>query len=597
MISGMGIRVGHVPAIDGLRAVAVLAVIAYHAGLPVPGGFVGVDVFFVISGYLITRLLHDELQQSGRIDFIDFYARRARRILPAIAVVIVATLGLGAILLPPLEAMQAGKAAAASFAFAANIHFAMAPTGYFDGDIHGNPLLHLWSLGVEEQFYLAWPLILLMARRRPFLVLSLLAAASFVLAEWLVASGRDQVAFFHTPFRAWELAIGGLLAIRRPRVPGWVGYLGVVVVVAACGIGFRHFPGAGAVPAVLGAAMVIAAAGAGQRIRMLEVQPMVWVGLVSYSLYLWHWPVMVLGGGMPAWSKLVLTFLLAAGSYYFVERPFRQGWRVSARATVAVAAAAVVVGLSGSVATARHYEAIEDQGNQLFRAVADARLPLPAGCDEWYHSDTVKPCVFGPDSAARTAVLAGDSVAAQWFGAFRSIFEDAGWRFIVVTKSSCPMVDSPTFLKAIDRTYTECQVWRSRFLDWVDLERPDLVIISSSNAYGFSGEQWQEGSRSVLERLAGAGGRVVLLRSPPILSPGGNDPLDEVHRWQSEAAGGLSSVRVVDMNPLICPAGNCPRQVNGITTYRDRRHLTPVFVESLAPALLEKIGVEPLPGG
>lgn len=577
------------PAIDGLRAIAVLAVVGYHAGLPIAAGYVGVDVFFVISGYLITRLLHEELQATGRIDFTSFYARRARRILPAVVAVIVVTLALAAALLPPLEAMQTGKAAAAAFAFAANVYFGLAPNGYFDGDAQNNPLLHLWSLGVEEQFYLAWPLALLLARRRPALVLWIIAAASFVTAEWLIQAGRGQAAFFQAPPRAWELAVGGLIAIHRPRVPAWFGPVGLVVVLAACALDLPRFPGSGAIPAVLGSAMVVAAVAAGHRLPVLEVRPMVLVGLASYSLYLWHWPVMVLGSGMPTWSKLALAFLLAAGSYRFIEQPFRKRWIFGPKPTVAMASAAVVAGLVGGLATVRHFAEIEDYGNQVFRAVAQARAPSAGDCDDWYHADTLKPCVYGPDGAGRTAVIVGDSVALQWFGPVHGIFDRPGWRLVAHTKSGCPMVDAPVPLKRMDREYTECGTWRRRLLDWIDEEKPDVVIVSSSNGYELSGAQWLEGTRSVVRRLANASGSVVLIRSTPYLVPGSSRPYDDVAAWQREATRDIRNVRFVDMNPYVCPGGTCRRQVDGVAVFRDNRHLTPVFAESLSATLLEQM--------
>lgn len=588
----MGTRNGYVPAIDGLRAIAVLAVVAYHAGLPVPAGYVGVDVFFVISGYLITRLLHDELRAKGRIDFLDFYARRARRILPALVAVIVVTLAAASAMLPPLEMLQTAKAASASFVFAANVYFGLAPTGYFDGDAHNNPLLHLWSIGVEEQFYLVWPLALLLARRRPALALWVIACTSFLAAEVLIRTGLDQAAFFHTPARAWELAVGGLIAIHRPRVPRWTGPVGAAVVILACAIGLPHFPGTGALPAVAGAAMVIAAAASGHRMPWLEVRPMVWVGLASYSLYLWHWPVMVLGAALPTWVLIAVSIAAASISYRFIEQPFRRRWRRPPLETTTVAAAVVsALALSALLITQRAPGPVTTATSPV---PTTSVLPIYSmGCDDWYHSAAVNPCMFGPPDAARTAVMLGDSVALQWFPAVRQLFDKPGWRLVVLTKSACPMVDEPFYYERIGGIFTKCAQWRDDALDWIHDRSPDVVVLGSANNYGFSEAQLRRGTRSVLSRLSKSAGHVVLIRSTPLLTPGGQDSFEEVFLTEKDVAAEFPNVEAVDMNQHVCPGNDCGQNDARTTAYRDNRHISPSFAEALYPTLAQKLGFEP----
>jgi peptidoglycan/LPS O-acetylase OafA/YrhL len=346
----------HLPAIDGLRAIAVLAVVAYHAGLPVPAGFVGVDVFFVISGYVITRMLAAEHAQTGRIDFAAFYARRVRRILPALVIVVAATLAGAAMLLSADQQMAVNRSAMASMAFAANVHFQAVTGGYWDANAEQMPLLHLWSLAVEEQFYFVWPLllvVLLRLRRGPWMLAGL-GAASFALAQhW----GDTEVAFYQMPFRFWELAAGGLIALSPQRSRPIAAYAGLAFLAIAVLVKLPDFPGTGAVPAVLGAALVLHAAHGGLRIATIELRPVRYVGLISYSLYLWHWPLLALAKAYsmdppPLWANLLLcgaAFILAALSYRFVETPFRRNRAPSFKAIgVGLAACLALAGCSGA---------------------------------------------------------------------------------------------------------------------------------------------------------------------------------------------------------------------------------------------------------
>lgn len=572
------------PEIDGLRAIAVLAVVAYHAGFGPPAGFVGVDIFFVISGYLITLMLHQEATGSGRIDLVDFYARRARRILPALLLVIVATLAASAALLPPAELRQAVQAGAAAFAFSANVFFATAANGYFDPETHANPLLHLWSIGVEEQFYLAWPLIVLLARRRPALVFGLIAVASFVAAQWLLASGHDRAAFYQTPLRAWELAAGGLIAVGRIPARPWMPALGLVILAAACAVPLAPFPGTGALPAVVGAGMVIAGVHGGQRNALLSSRPMVAVGLMSYSLYLWHWPIIVLGEAMPAWLQVTASLAAAGLSYWLIERPFRRRLVFRARPTVVTAAGGLVALCSIVFVAVGRIDTPSMTAEQL-AAVRDRLTPIyKMGCDDWYESARLKPCMFGSSNAQHTAVLIGDSVVMQWFPAVRYAFDRPGWRLVVLTKSSCPMVDAPFYYKPAGGIYTTCATWRTSVVRWVAANRPDVVITGSANDYAFSGAEWLAGTRAVMAKIAESSGQLLLVRSTPLLRPGGQATFDDVHRLEAQALNGIGNAATVDLNPTVCPMGACKKRA-----YRDRRHLAPEFTVSLAEEFAARI--------
>jgi peptidoglycan/LPS O-acetylase OafA/YrhL len=347
------------PDVEGLRAVAIVAVVGYHVGLPgFGGGFVGVDVFFVISGFLITGLLVAEVDRHGGVSLARFWARRARRLLPAATLVLAVVSLLSWFALPRLDHRSVGLDVVASALYVSNVRFAAQATDYLASDAAPSPVLHFWSLGVEEQFYVVWPLLVLavalLARRRTAdgvrrqhlaLVLAALGAASFVLSLWLTARAQPW-AFFGMPTRAWEFALGGLLAIGATRVlalpaslrraAGWVG--GAVLLASVVLVdGDRPYPGTQALWPVLGTAALILAgasgadrAAAGSISGPLMAWPMRALGRLSYSWYLWHWPALVLATAvwrdLPTPVLLVVALLMlvpAALSYRFVEQPLR----------------------------------------------------------------------------------------------------------------------------------------------------------------------------------------------------------------------------------------------------------------------------------
>jgi peptidoglycan/LPS O-acetylase OafA/YrhL len=327
--------------IDGLRAVAVLAIIAYHAGAVwMPGGFAGVDVFFVISGFAITRLLLAEHAAEGRISPLRFWARRARRILPALFVVLAVSSALAWALMLPLALESHSHLLAYAALFAANIALAEGP-GYFSASAQMQPLLHLWSLGVGAQFYIAFPVLAAaVLARAPHIfpaLLALLLALSFGAAVLGVAQAPEP-AFFLPQMRAWQVLTGALIAAGvaprlPPRAQALAGVLGAMIL-AACfawlpgGAGFPGFP---ALAPVAGAALILLSEGRGPVGALLSLRAAVWVGLISYALYLWHWPLLVFarimfGGaeGAPVALPLIAAIALAWLSWRFVERPFRR---------------------------------------------------------------------------------------------------------------------------------------------------------------------------------------------------------------------------------------------------------------------------------
>ena len=331
------------PEVDGLRALAVIPVLLFHAGLGTPGGFMGVDIFFVISGYLITTLIVRDLQ-LGSFQMRAFWERRIRRILPAAAVMVIATLIAGAIILLPESFESLGKSALAQSLMISNFYF-WQQDGYFAGPSDYEALLHTWSLAVEEQFYLVLPLLLVFLNRksprRIAFILSLIFLASLI---WSFFGPYlyPMATFYLLPARAWELLLGSLIAILAIKIPGgrlgasFLSLLGIALMVypMLTYLPSTPFPGIAAIPPCLGAALFILASRDHKTLagQLLALPPFVFIGKISYSLYLWHWPLLVFGRHLsihetPLETRLLLlaaSFLLAILSWRFVETPFRK---------------------------------------------------------------------------------------------------------------------------------------------------------------------------------------------------------------------------------------------------------------------------------
>ncbi|WP_160097053.1 acyltransferase family protein [Rhodococcus sp. T7] len=561
--------------IEGLRAVAVLAVVFFHAGVPgIDGGFAGVDIFFVVSGFLITGVLWRDVAATGRVGLAEFYGARARRLLPAGCVVLVATAVGAALLLPPLQARAVLGDGIASALYVGNYRLALHGTDYLAADTPPSPFQHYWSLGVEEQFYLLWPALIIgvawLVRRRtrrrgpdhapsttPYLVvLALVATVSFALSlDW--TRTLPPWAFFSLPARAWELAAGGLVALsvrhwRRlpPVVAAAAGWAGLALIVFAClRLGEKTpYPGTAALLPVLGTVLVIGAGCATPRLgvgRGLSLPPMRAVGQVSYSWYLWHWPVLllapiVLGRSLDLTDRLAMVMVsagLAGLTLALVENPVRfaaplrrsasrslvLGGAVTAVAVCAAlvllvarpvpvghgaAAAALTVTApveSATPAVDPRDAAVHDMTAQVQAAVAesaglqavpsnlspplaDAPADKPAvfvnGCVRSWLEVGQDECASGDVTSATTVALVGDSHAAMWAPAFETAAEQNHWRLETMGKVTCPLLDLPLTSPYLGREYSECEQWRGEILDRLRTERPRLVVLNMSRRYG-----------------------------------------------------------------------------------------------------------------
>jgi peptidoglycan/LPS O-acetylase OafA/YrhL len=685
--------------VQGLRAIAVLTVIASHANVPfLPGGFVGVDVFFVISGFLISQLLFREVEKSGRLSIPGFYARRARRILPAATLVTVATIVATAIWLSAIDLVEVVKDALWAVFFAANIHFAAVGTDYFAQEEPPSPLQHYWSLSVEEQFYLVWPALLLVlvliARRRALprrLVFGVLAALTLASFVWSVVSTQSDplAAYFSTLARAWELGLGALTALVATAVAArWSGLVrglvctaGLVLIAIAC-VAYSDqtpFPGWQAAVPVVGSALVLLAGAGGQSsqpapIRALGVLPMRTVGDWSYSLYLWHWPVLIiaerkLGHGLGFWRTLVcvaVVFVLSALTFRYVEQPFRSPMRFPVRRALALYPAAVAIVVAGavgghyyseyssgalgdnpaisltnfgvkdpskydldkdktialvqaSVIAARHHMAIPSKLDPDILTVRDNE-PDVGACD--YEHDSRDLCPRGDPDADRSIVVFGNSHARMWIPAFDKIGEELGYRTYYFVKPNCAAtLVSVGELVPGSPLWPECDDFRSWALDQVASLDPDLVVVASSGPnpvlYDKDGNKIpregvddavREGYVDLFTQLSTTAQRTVLLRDIPksedlpdeCLTKKGNDlgdclftplPASVNDANISEQAADETGTDVVDPTKWICWDGSCPTVVGDLLPYRDRGHLTTVYVASLSDELTKALGL------
>lgn len=561
--------------IEGLRAVAVVAVVLFHADVPgVGGGYIGVDVFFVISGFLITGLLWREVSTSGTVRLRNFYGARARRLLPASATVGVVTAIAAAFLLPPLQAHSAFGDGIASALYVGNYWFILHGVDYLAPVMPPSPFEHYWSLGVEEQFYFVWPAMIIgtawlvrRARRgkharattqRPFFVLlTFIAATSFALSLVLTYV-VPAVAFFTLPTRAWQLAVGGMLALtasqwrRLPALSAAIaGWAGLAIIMLSCTLLSANtlYPGTAALLPVLGAALVIGAGcaspsrGCG---RVLELPPMQAVGRLSYSWYLWHWPVplfapLLLGHHLGLAGGLVAALVslgLAVLTLRLIENPLRfaPSLRRSPLRSLALGGAVTAVAVSVCVAlmvfvpnpgsgrgepagaltvtavdrppftggSMNAYDASVQQDFEQVQAAVAASLapgPVPSnlnppltvassqlrdllsgGCMRNGVQAGQPECATGDTSSATTVALIGDSHAVMWRPALERVAEERGWRLETMGKAVCPLLDLP-IANPVRRVVSRCVQWRDEIIDRLRANPPKLVVLSMWRGY------------------------------------------------------------------------------------------------------------------
>jgi peptidoglycan/LPS O-acetylase OafA/YrhL len=495
------------PDIDGLRAIAVTAVVLYHSGVPgFAGGYVGVDVFFVISGYLITGLLTSPETESLRIPLSAFYLRRARRILPALFLTCLATtLGAAALLLP-FDLQRFGKYLAATSLFASNVPAWLEHADYFDRGILYVPLTHFWSIAVEEQFYLLYPLALLMLGRllpgRRAMALALFAAGSFALCVW--ASWHKPIAnFYLAPTRAWELLLGALLtAAPRNRVASrvvneclaMIGILALAICIARYQPSTRY-PGLYTLVPCLATALLIWSGAPRPSVvhRVLSLPPLVFTGLISFSIYLWHLPILLLVayfwieplGRLGTAGLLAAVYLASVLTWKFVEQPIRtreicRSDRTFVRSVVALDALLLIIGIGlwTSNGFPQRYSAELSTIDQDWASVRDRTLKCgDVPLDRIAAGDL---CRLGPATASGPAALVwGDSHAMVLLPAYEKLATERGIRIDVAIEQSCRPLLGVTQTGLAGPRQIKCEQFNAAVAQAIERLRPDLVILNA----------------------------------------------------------------------------------------------------------------------
>lgn len=559
--------------IDGLRAVAVALVVLYHAEVPgFTGGYVGVDVFFVLSGFLITGVIVHQ-SDTSRFSLVGFYAGRARRLLPQSLFTLVATVAVGIWLLPATRATELIGDARAALLYVANWRYAEKSVAYVDVAVSDSLLTHYWSLSVEEQFYFAWPLLVVLAvqaqRRIPrvplrtvvFILAALVTATSLVLSvRWTGAEGSR--AYYLTHLRLWEIGAGALIAMR-PRStarPGKARPYAQAIALAMIGVAavsyddFTQFPGSAAALPVMATMALLTVGGRSSRVdAVLSSSPLCYVGERSFAWYLWHWPALgvavlidsrfTLGLSDPVriGGALLISFVVADATHRLVENPIRfaPSLRNIPRITVVVSIAVMIGLISGfglaerrvvaSVAAAwgdapmTPEAAIEDQASRDFR-----------GCHQGFaqgpESSEVEWCVAGSPTSETTVVLIGDSHAQHWAPAFDAAGREYGWRVLISTRSSCLAYGVPMFNARLEVMDDGCDQWgRAVEAGIAEQGDVDLVVVGRARAYvntirDADGARLSEsdtalaltaGITSFVERLSTVSRRLVILEDTP----------------------------------------------------------------------------------
>jgi peptidoglycan/LPS O-acetylase OafA/YrhL len=573
--------------IQGLRAIAVIGVVLYHANFQwIPGGFLGVDVFFVISGYLISQMIVKELSATGKVDLPNFYARRLRRLLPTAILVIIATLSVGRHLISPIRHKTIAIDAISSIFYGANYRFYFSQIDYLNIGAKPSLFLHFWSLAVEEQFYLFWPLLLLIGwkffKRFGVLIILVATAAFSFYYSLLFTKSNPTFAFYSLPTRAWEFALGAITFLLISKLNGfwklfrfifgWAGLAGLIYSFITI-TDTQEFPGMISLIPTIATALVIAASSKGKFFgSFLLTNPLFYgIGAISYSLYLWHWPVYqlmseVIGAEFNQINLIIYALILiviTVATYYVIEKPIRSYKRLGRRPSygfiwggitslIATFVAISIMGLtlpiiSSPIAQGQNIVVIaepsptptlisnatpspEIQSNLPTRTTTPINLSVltdvyfDGKCQSKNTEIEVKKCVSGDPTGKKNIVIFGDSHATQWIPALNEIGIKNNYKISVLTKAGCPAADL-TVLYEINKKlqkYPECAAWRNNaILEINSNQNPDLIIMSATGAYNVGTDPkknldyWLNGYKTTITNLQKYSDRIMILNDTP----------------------------------------------------------------------------------
>lgn len=653
------------PDIEGLRAIAITAVVLYHAGISrVTGGFVGVDLFFVLSGFLISSLLIREIETTGRVRLAHFWARRVRRLLPAATLVLVLTVVVSMLVLPPTVHTETADAVTAAALYSSNWFFAASSLDYLAAEDAPSPVLHFWSLGVEEQFYLVWPLLLLalglLAQRFRWSLRRVFAIAAGVIwigsfsASVYLSTVSQPVAFFSSPTRFWQLSTGALLAIATPRLTRMpkslrLGLQAIGLSVLAWSIlavgtlvdRGNAYPGwVALIPTLATAGMV--AGGMRDRLegpspidRLLMWPVFQWVGGLSYSWYLWHWPVLVLwqarfgtADHATALTLVGIALVLAWAAHRVIENPVRFWKPLQHRAGASLAIGGLL--MSVTVASAAGLSMTDashaDVSKVSFRPLpTQARKDLStlyaSNCVVSYHDTGQPACIYGDRTASARMVLVGDSHAASFFPAVNAAARALGFRLDVRIKLGCTTADVMQWHYKFEKPFPECSTWRRHLMDDLTSNPADVIIMVNADnpppqvfdaatnekmTLERGRQAWIAGYARTLRAMTETGATVIALRDNPRV-PGIIADCVSMHMENPgkcnfprrfglpepaadmTAAAMVSGAHTIDLSSSICDWTTCYAVRDGILAWQKGNHFTATFARSLSDEMTQRI--------
>jgi peptidoglycan/LPS O-acetylase OafA/YrhL len=593
--------------IQALRALAALLVVLFHAKLS-PGGFIGVDIFYVISGYLITGLIIKEIGNTGTFRYRPFYLRRAKRLLPASLGILALTAIFSWLVLPPTVRTDLGKDVLAASLYVSNYLFAFWQNDYQNLNATPSPVIHYWSLAVEEQFYIFWPIIVFSLwkfgkRRAVGLGILAITVTSFLFSLYLTTANPIW-SFYSLPTRAWELGIGALLlflpqkfASRRTAGSSLIVWAGALLLLSAVFIFSERtpFPGYNALLPTIGTAILIGAVAAWPPILddLSKLRIVQWLGEISYPFYLWHWPLLVLpstrfGRELTLIERIffiLMTALAADLTHRFLEKPIANRefsplkiLRASSVGTLTCSLIAIAILLSDQSAISL--------GNGRSVSIAEV-MAKPEVYQDGCHVNNGEvlsgECTYGDLSSKKSIVLYGDSHAAQWFPALERLARENNFKLVSLTKSACP---APEVKKVQIGAYknADCFRWRENSIKRMQELKPAAIILSGFQHFevpsnvSSRASWWADGQRVAFQHLQGASPKLIYISDTPhpsrdipnCLASNGGEECDQNEISDPRISGAFIKV---NPTPWLC-TDKCPAIVNGIVAYRDASHIS-----------------------
>lgn len=607
--------------IQGLRALAALLVTLFHAKW-VSGGFIGVDIFYVISGFLITGLLIREIERTGTINFKEFYARRFKRLLPTSFFVLAITAVFSWLLIPATMRSSLGRDIIAAGLYVSNYLFAWWQADYQNLDATPSPVIHYWSLAVEEQFYLLWPLLILLffmvaTKLKKKIALTVLVAAvtalSFVFSIYQTETSPIW-AFYSLPTRAWELGLGALLVLLPPiKTKKLVGLLGFIFVIASAFI-FNEttaFPGLNAVLPVLGTVMLIATINSWPPFLndVANSRLFQWLGEISYPLYLWHWPLLVLPSTyfarpLAVYERIIAIFatiVLADLTHRFIEEPFRKKKILPTlvfKQSAAITLVSVLIGTTIIFTSSDRINVSGINGAVSLAQIKARPLVYEDGCHANYAETKSDACEYAKLDSQKTMVLYGDSHAAQWFPALAEIASRSGYKLVSLTKSACPSVDVVRSDQGAFKM-SRCKKWREDSIQRIMKMKPDVLVMSSFQYFAqprqFQDRDkwWDDGQRKLLAQVKTASPNLIYLTDTPhpardIPACLTNNSISECNKTERSKNLSISGFEVIDPNSWLC-SRTCPAVKDGVVAYRDASHISVDIAIALIPRLTQAL--------